>query len=116
MLQHGADVLAVAFSPDGSMLAAATLDGAIALWDARDASQVASIDGRSDVAGGRSVLSKVSSKNSHGSKCFRSLCFSADGGALLSGPRRTKTRKVGAEVVRLAGQPQLVVVNNPTSD
>ena len=67
------------------MLAAATLDGAIALWDARDASQVASIDGRSDVAGGRSVLSKVSSKNAHGSKCFRSLCFSADGGALLAG-------------------------------
>jgi len=85
VLQHGADVLAVAFSPDGSMLAAATLDGAIALWDARDASQVASIDGRSDVAGGRSVLSKVSSKNAHGSKCFRSLCFSADGGALLAG-------------------------------
>jgi periodic tryptophan protein 2 len=31
------------------------------------------------------VLSKVSSKNSSGSKCFRSLAFSADGTALLAG-------------------------------
>ena len=39
--QHGADVLDVAFRPDGDILAAATLDGQIALWDAREAQQVA---------------------------------------------------------------------------
>ena len=32
-LQHGADVLALAYRPDGNELAVATLDGSIALWD-----------------------------------------------------------------------------------
>lgn len=32
-LQHGADVLALAYRPDGNELAVATLDGNIALWD-----------------------------------------------------------------------------------
>uniref|UniRef100_A0A7S0Q3Z6 Small-subunit processome Utp12 domain-containing protein n=1 Tax=Coccolithus braarudii TaxID=221442 RepID=A0A7S0Q3Z6_9EUKA len=85
VLQHGADVLDVAFRPDGEMLAAATLDGQIALWDAREAQQVGSIDGRADVLGGRSSLSKVSAKNAAGGKCFRSVCYSADGSCLIAG-------------------------------
>lgn len=84
-LAHGSDVLALAFSPDGATLAVSTLDGGVALWDAATAAQVGSIDGRADISGGRSVLSKVSSKNASGSKCFRSLAFSADGSALLAG-------------------------------
>jgi len=85
VLQHGADVLDVVFAPDGATLAAATLDGQIALWDAREAQQVGAIDGRADVVGGRSLLSKVTAKNMAGGKCFRSLCFSADGSCLLAG-------------------------------
>ena len=76
---------ALAFSPDGATLATATLDGAIALWDAKEAEQVATIDGRRDISGGRSALSRVSRKNSAGGKCFKSLAFSADGSCVLAG-------------------------------
>lgn len=37
MLQHNHDVLAVAFRPDGKLLASATLDGQIYLWNPQDA-------------------------------------------------------------------------------
>ena len=85
VLMHGADVLDVAFSPDGATLAVSTLDGAISIWDAKDAQQVGTIDGRRDITGGRSLLSKVTRKNSSGGKSFRSLDFSADGTLLLAG-------------------------------
>ena len=87
VLQHGADVLDVAFSPDGSTLATSTLDGAISLWDAKEAEQIATIDGRRDITGGRSSISQVTRKNASGGKCFRSLAFSADGACLLAGGR-----------------------------
>ena len=85
VLQHDSDVLAIAFQSDGALLASATLDGGISLWDAKEAEQVGAIDGRADVAGGRSLLSKVTAKNSSSGKCFRSLAFSADGTCLLAG-------------------------------
>ena len=78
-------MLAIAFHPNGSLLAVATLDGEIAIWDAREANQIASIDGRSDISGGRSALSRVTAKNQSGGRCFRSLCFSADGRTILAG-------------------------------
>jgi periodic tryptophan protein 2 len=59
VLQHNSDVLAVAFQPDGRLLATATLDGQINLWDAKEAEQTGTIDGRRDIQGGRSALSKV---------------------------------------------------------
>ena len=36
VLQHGSDVLALAYRPDGQELAVATLDGNIALWDLKN--------------------------------------------------------------------------------
>jgi WD40 repeat protein len=35
ILQHSHDVLALAWRPDGKLLAAATLDGQISLWNAQ---------------------------------------------------------------------------------
>ena len=37
VLQHNHDVLAIAFRPDGKLLASATLDGQIYLWNPQDA-------------------------------------------------------------------------------
>lgn len=38
VLQHGHDVLALAFAPDGKHLASSTLDGQIYFWDALEGS------------------------------------------------------------------------------
>jgi periodic tryptophan protein 2 len=74
-LQHNADVLAVAFRPDGKELASASLDGRITIWDPIEAQQLRTslqcplqsfirikivyalgiIDGRKDLASGRVV-------------------------------------------------------------
>ena len=51
--------------------------------DAKEAEQTGSIEGRADVSGGRSALSKASKKNN--TSCFHSLAFSADGTAVLAG-------------------------------
>ena len=83
VLQHNADVLDLAFQPGGARLAVATLDGQITLWDAKEAQQCGNIDGRADVAGGRSALSRVGKANR--THAFRSLSFSPDGAALLAG-------------------------------
>jgi periodic tryptophan protein 2 len=85
VLKHNSDVTAIAFSPDGLTLACCTLDGQICLWDAKEAEQTGSIDGRADVAGGRSSLSKASKRNARGGVCFHSVAFTADGGAVLAG-------------------------------
>ena len=84
VLRHDSDITAVCFSPDGGTLAAATLDGQIAIWDAKEAEQTGTIDGRADLLGGRSSVSKASKKNAAGTACFQSLAFSADGTAVLA--------------------------------
>lgn len=53
VLQHAHDVLALAWRPDGKLLASATLDGQIYLWNAADAALEGVIEGRRDIKGGR---------------------------------------------------------------
>jgi periodic tryptophan protein 2 len=80
-LLHPADVTAVAFRPDGHELCAATLDGNISVWDVRRGVQVLSVDVRKDLAGGRRAdeARRAESRNA------TSLCYSADGSAMLVG-------------------------------
>ena len=84
VLRHDTDVTALAFSPDGGTLAVASLNGQISIWDAREAQQKGSIDGRADLLGGRSAISKASKRNTAATACFHSLAFSADGSAVLA--------------------------------
>lgn len=86
-LAHSTDVLAVAFRPDGKQVCAATLNGALNVWDVKDGEQVATIDGLRDIAGGRRDGDKISAKNNSISKHFTSVCYSADGTCVLAGGR-----------------------------
>ena len=82
---HTTDVLSVAFSPSGKLLAVSTLDGCIAFWDMDEASQVGTIEGRRDIAAGRYAAGDLrSAANVAAGNCFMSVAFSADGSSLFA--------------------------------
>lgn len=81
------DVLSIAWRPDGKQLCAATLKGTIALWDPDTGKQEGTIDGRTDIAGGRLASSRRSAMDSAQGKCFTSIAYSADGGCIVAGGR-----------------------------
>lgn len=87
VLRHNADVLAIAFRPDGKELATATLDGNIHFWETTTATYLGQIEGRNDISGGRTVNERRTAKNSAASKHFTSLCYSADGRLIMGGGR-----------------------------
>ncbi|KAG9473021.1 hypothetical protein GDO78_015312 [Eleutherodactylus coqui] len=80
-----AEALAVTFRPDGRELAVASLDGQITMWDSEKGIQTGSIEGRHDLQMGRKETDKITAKHSAKGKAFTSLCYSADGNALLAG-------------------------------
>ncbi|KAJ2781926.1 U3 snoRNP protein [Coemansia javaensis] len=84
-LGHNNEVLALAFRPDGKELCSATLDGQIHFWDVAKAAPAGTIEGRRDIAGGRKAGDRVTAANNPAGKCFNSLCYSADGTAVLAG-------------------------------
>ncbi|KAJ2467377.1 U3 snoRNP protein [Coemansia sp. RSA 2322] len=84
-LAHNNEVLTLAYRPDGKELCAATLDGQIHFWDVLKAAPTGSIEGRRDIAGGRKVQDRRTAANNSSGKCFSSLCYSADGTAVLGG-------------------------------
>ncbi|XP_063301836.1 periodic tryptophan protein 2 homolog [Pelobates fuscus] len=84
-LNLNSDVMAVVFRPDGKELAVASLDGQITFWDPEKGNQSGSIEGRHDLKMGRKELDKVTAKHSSKGKTFTTLCYSADGRALLAG-------------------------------
>ncbi|ODA78384.1 hypothetical protein RJ55_05765 [Drechmeria coniospora] len=84
-LQLQADVLDIAVRPDSLQLAISTLDGQLTFWSLSDAEQVAGLDGRRDVSGGRSHTDRRTAANVAGTKSFNSIRYSMDGSCLLAG-------------------------------
>ncbi|KAG9016742.1 hypothetical protein FRB90_002308 [Tulasnella sp. 427] len=81
----GAEVLAVAFRPDGREIAVSTLNGQIAFWDTEKQKQTSLIEGRKDVSGGRKQEDRVTAANSASGKAFNSLAYTAEGSYLIGG-------------------------------
>lgn len=81
------DVLAVAFHPDGRQLAVAALDACITFWDTQNAIQVGSIEGRHDIGYFRKLEDMITAKKSAAGQAFNTICYSADGKALLAAGR-----------------------------
>ncbi|KAJ3732921.1 WD40-repeat-containing domain protein [Lentinula guzmanii] len=80
-----ADVLVLAWRPDGKELAVSTLDGQITFFDVAESKQTNVINGRNDIAGGRLADSRTSAANSAAGKSFESLAYTADGKCVLAG-------------------------------
>ncbi|OLY80832.1 Periodic tryptophan protein 2-like protein [Smittium mucronatum] len=82
-LSHSFECLAVTYRPDSKQLSTSTLDGQIHFWNVSNASQIGSIEGRRDIAGGRRQEDMKTAANSAFGKSFNSLCYSADGTVIL---------------------------------
>ncbi|OAA66973.1 periodic tryptophan protein 2 [Niveomyces insectorum RCEF 264] len=83
-LQLQADVLALAIRPDAQQLAISTLDGQLTFWSIAEAQQVAGLDGRRDVSGGRRITDRRTAANVSGTKSFGTIRYSTDGTCLLA--------------------------------
>jgi len=86
-VEIGSNVTAVAYRPDGHEIAISALDGEIKFWQPEVSLQIGSIEGRKDLGSGRRKTDLVSAKSLSGSRCFTTLCYSADGQCILAGGR-----------------------------
>ncbi|KAF6200679.1 hypothetical protein GE061_005123 [Apolygus lucorum] len=85
VVRLGSDCLAVAYRPDGKEFAVATLDCQISFFDPSTAHQTGYVDGKNDLASGRSDTDLVTAKKSQQGKAFTSICYSADGDFIIAG-------------------------------
>lgn len=85
--EHGCDVLACAFRPDGKEICTAATNGNLHFWDIQSGSQVCVIEGRHDISGGRLTTDATTSQNAARSKYFNSIAYTADGTCVLAGGR-----------------------------
>lgn len=83
--EHQSEILAVAWRPDGKYFVATTLDGQISFWELAFGKIVGSIEGRKDVGGGRKADDRRTAANSAAGKNFTSICYTADGSAVIAG-------------------------------
>ena len=84
-LEHGCDVLAVAFRPDGLEVCTATTNGILHFWDVESGNQITTIEGRRDISGGRLSTDARTADNSARSKYFTTVTYSSDGSCILAG-------------------------------
>uniref|UniRef100_F6VRH3 Periodic tryptophan protein 2 homolog n=1 Tax=Ciona intestinalis TaxID=7719 RepID=F6VRH3_CIOIN len=81
------DVMAITFRSDGKELAVSTLNAEITFWDVKTVTQTGSVDCRFDIGSGRSELDRVTAKTNSFGKSFDTLCYTADGSAIIAGGR-----------------------------
>ncbi|RKP07083.1 WD40 repeat-like protein [Thamnocephalis sphaerospora] len=85
VFQHQAEVLAIAYRPDGKRIVASTLNGELVFWDAEHGRQLGVIDVRRDIGLGRRQTDRRSTANRDSDRYFNSLCYTADGRTVLGG-------------------------------
>lgn len=83
--ESGADVVCVAFRPDGNQVCSGTIRGLLRFWNVEDGSLVCEIDGQKDIKGGRKMNDRMTADNNASSRYFTSITYSADGTCLLAG-------------------------------
>ena len=81
-LEHPAEVLAIAWRRDGGQLVAACLDGALHVWEPKDARLLAVVDATRDLERSDRFLSKRPRREK---PHFTSVAFSVDGATVLAG-------------------------------
>ena len=86
-LEHGCDVLAVAFRPDGQELCTAAVNGQIYVWDVESGGQKGVIEGRRDLGGGKESGGLRGGKAQDDTKCFTTLMYTSDGSCIMAGGR-----------------------------
>jgi len=84
-IRHAQDVICCSFRPDGDQLCTGTIGGLLSFWNVEDNRLMCEIDGKKDIAGGRKINDRMTSKNNASSKYFTSVCYSADGSCVLAG-------------------------------
>ncbi|KAL7469362.1 hypothetical protein ACHAXS_009624 [Conticribra weissflogii] len=83
--ENGADVVCVAFRPDGNQVCSGTIRGLLRFWNVEDGSLICEIDGQKDIKGGRKINDRMTADNNASSRYFTSIAYSADGTCLLAG-------------------------------
>ncbi|KAI0056211.1 WD40 repeat-like protein [Artomyces pyxidatus] len=83
--QLNADVLSLAFRPDGQELVVSTLDGHLTFFSTNVSKQTNVIEGRKDISGGRKADDRMAASNNASGKAFTSVVYSADGACVLAG-------------------------------
>ena len=84
-IQLVSEGIAVAWRPDGQFVSVSTLAGQILTFDPRTAAQTGCIVGKKDLRMGKGDTDKITAKKKSESSHFTSLCYTADGTALLAG-------------------------------
>lgn len=84
-LEHTSEVITVAFRPDGKEICAATSDGNLNFWDPQESTLKFVIEGRKDIASGREIGQRITSKTASENAFFTSVCYASDGQHILAG-------------------------------